>query len=129
MLNFKHLVKNVRENTVFEELDIDELLSGLEDSSYLENKNLDDITREIFDIIGEHIEDSGLRVQLCDRLVGYRYVERVCDIRNGRNTRWIKGNKLHNGGISTNIRIGDNTTFILYAYFLFFYFVDKNNYS
>jgi hypothetical protein len=99
-------------------LDVDAILEegrkkGIEaeEGEYLENKTLDDITQSIFDIIREHVLEKESHRELCDKLAGYRYVERVCDIRVGRNSRWIGkvGNAiLHNGGIAVNIRIGDS---------------------
>jgi len=98
-----------------ENLDIEAILKDgrveAEGGEYLENKTLDDITQSIFDIIGEHIADEESHRELCNKLAGYRHVDRVCDIRVGRHTRWIgkvgKG-VLHNGGMAVNIRIGDS---------------------
>ena len=104
-----------------ENLDIEAILQegrkkgiGAEEGEYLENKTLDDITQSIFDIIGEHVEDEKSHKELCDKLGGYRYVERVCDIHMGRHTRWFFPDKgiLQSGGMAVNIRIG-NSIYVL----------------
>ena len=115
MQSLKDLVKSAKMGMNLEEeienLDIEEILAaGTADSNYLENKTLDNITQSIFDIIEERIESEETRKIMCDKLVGYRYIERVCDILTGRNCRWITQDMdfLHNGGKAVNIRIGDS---------------------
>jgi hypothetical protein len=47
------------------------------------------------------------------RLMGYRYVDRVCDLRNGQLIRWIKNDKLTNGGLLMNVKIENNGVLLL----------------
>lgn len=112
----KNLAKGLKGTLDVSDLDINELLSkssNIIDSNYLENTTLDNITQTIFDIIQEHIKDEKLQKIYCNKLTGYRYVDRVCDIRTNRYTRWITNDKLHNGGNAVNIRIGDDSIYIL----------------
>jgi hypothetical protein len=115
MQSLKDLVRCAKRGMKLEEeienLDIGELLAaGSIDSNYLGNKTLDDITQSIFDIIEERIESEETRKMICDKLVGYRYVDRLCDIRTGRHSRWITQDRdfLHNGGLAVNIKIEDS---------------------
>jgi hypothetical protein len=116
MRGIKDLVKSVRndlkdeDNTMVEDILKAGAGAGGCDSSYLENRTLDDITQSIFDVINEHIVLEDNRKKYCNKLAGYRYVERVCDIRIGQHCRWIHLEKdvLHNGGTVVNIRISDS---------------------
>jgi len=118
-------VKEIYENalidpTLLSTIDIDKLLAKIEneDNHYLENKTVSDISKDIFEAIRELNVENDLAVKFCDRLSGYRYVERVCDLRNGKMMRWIKRpicvgetqkplneKSLTNGGILMNIKI------------------------
>jgi hypothetical protein len=101
--------------TLFSTIDVDALLAKIEneDNHYLENKTLADISKDIFDSISELNITDELATNFCNRLSGYRYVERVCDLRNGKLMRWIKRptnfelneKSLTNGGILMNIKI------------------------
>ena len=101
--------------TLFSTIDVDALLAKIEseDNHYLENKILADISKDIFESVCELNVSIDLASKFCDRLSGYRYVERVCDLRNGKLMRWIKRptnlplneKSLTNGGILMNIKI------------------------
>jgi hypothetical protein len=101
--------------TLFSTIDVDALLAKIEgeDNHYLENKTLTDISTDIFDAVSELNVSDDLASNFCERLAGYRYVERVCDLRNGKMMRWIKRptslplnqKSLTNGGILMNIKI------------------------
>ena len=101
--------------TLFSTIDVDALLAKIEgeDNHYLENKTLTDISKDIFDAVSELNVSDDLASKFCKRLSGYRYVERVCDLRNGKLMRWIKRptsfplneKSLTNGGILMNIKI------------------------
>jgi hypothetical protein len=108
MQSIKDLIKSVKTETELSELDIEKILSNSEDINYLEDITIDDISKTTFDIIGEYIQEKDTHEKYCNRLAGYRHVERVCDIRTNRHTRWLKGSVLHNGGMCVNIRIGDS---------------------
>lgn len=113
-------IKEIYENalidpTLFSTIDVDALLAKIEneDDHYLENKTLADISKYIFEAVSELNVSTDLATNFCDRLSGYRYVERVCDLRNGKLMRWIKRpinlplneKSLTNGGILMNIKI------------------------
>lgn len=113
-------IKEIYENaltdpSLFSTIDVDKLLAKIEneDNHYLENKTLQDISKDIFDALGEFDISKDLASNFCERLSGYRYVERVCDLRNGKMMRWIKRptnvslnqKSLTNGGILMNIKI------------------------
>jgi len=101
--------------TLFSTIDVESLLAKIEceDNHYLENKTLTDISKDIFDAVSELNVSTDLASNFCDRLSGYRYIERVCDLRNGKMMRWIKRpmnlplneKSLTNGGILMNIKI------------------------
>jgi hypothetical protein len=88
-------------------IDIDDLLDKVEKEHYLENKNVSDISKDIFDAIDELGLEKEVAENFCARLSGYRYVERICDLRNGRLLRWIKRSNraLTNGGLLVNVKM------------------------
>lgn len=113
-LNINEIFENARRDpTLFSTMDIEELLNSIEceKNDYLENKTMSDITNEIFDNIYEldiSVEDAKT---LCNRLIGYRYIDEVRDLHKGKHIRWIRINKepsLTNGGILVNIKFLDN---------------------
>ena len=115
-MNIKEIYDNaLSDPTLFSTIDVDALLAKIEseDNHYLENKTLADISKDIFDAVSELNIQNDLATKFCDRLSGYRYVERVCDLRNGKLMRWIKRptsfllneKSLTNGGILMNIKI------------------------
>jgi predicted house-cleaning noncanonical NTP pyrophosphatase (MazG superfamily) len=102
--------------SLFSSIDIDELLDKIENETteYLENKTLSDISQIVFETLTDYgNQNKNLNrdtIQIyCEKLAGYRYVERICELRQGIYIRWIKnGNtKLFNGGIVVNIKVGD----------------------
>jgi hypothetical protein len=119
MANIKEIYENaLTDPTLFSMIDIDALLAKIEgeDNHYLENKTLADISKDIFDAVNELNISNYLASKFCDRLSGYRHIEHVCDLRNGKLMRWIKRptniplneRSLTNGGILMNIKI-ENT--------------------
>ena len=104
----------IEDPTLLSTIDIDALIKKMENNHYLENKSLDDVSKEIFDAIhslGCSEEDEENQQKICMRLSGYRLVDRICDLRNGRLVRWIKKKNpkiLTNGGLLVNVSI-ENT--------------------
>ena len=98
--------------TLLSTIDVDAILNKIdkEDSNYLENKTLADISKEVVDAMKSIDIPDYLISNYCLRLVGYIFVDKICDLRNGRMVRWIKSaNKaLTNGGILMNIKIENN---------------------
>jgi len=112
-MDLDEIYKSAAEDpTLLSTIDVDALIEKMEDNHYLENKSLDDISKEIFFAIqslGQYnsIEDENIQ-KMCVRLSGYRLVDRICDLRNGRLVRWIKKNNpqiLTNGGLLVNVKI------------------------
>jgi hypothetical protein len=92
---------------LFSTIDVDELLEKIETAHYLENKGIADIAKEIFDAIDELNLEKEVALDYCKRLTGYRLVDKICDLRNGRLLRWIKreNGSLTNGGILVNVNM------------------------
>lgn len=100
--------KALEDPTLLSTIDIDSLLEKTEREHYLENKTPADIAKDVFDAIMELPIDITVAQEICTRLGGYRVVDRVCDLRNGRLMRWIKKNPpytLTNGGLLVNVNI------------------------
>jgi hypothetical protein len=107
-----------KDPSLLSSLDIDKLLETIENNKndYLENKTAKSITQDIFDTIG----GLGLSIEetkkMCDKLVGYRFVEELHELHKGKHIRWIRINgvpKLTNGGIVVDIKFLDNGTHVL----------------
>jgi len=104
----------IEDPTLLSTIDIDALIQKMEDNHYLENKSLDRISKEIFDAIhslGQSDCVEEVLQNMCVRLSGYRLVDRICDLRNGRLVRWVKKKNplvLTNGGLLVNVKI-ENT--------------------
>ena len=107
----------IKDPSLFSTIDIDNLLESIENekNDYLENKTMQTVTDEIFDKICElGISETKAR-ELCNRLVGYRYVDEIHEIHKGKHIRWIRQgtDRLTNGGIVVDIKFLDNGTQIL----------------
>jgi hypothetical protein len=106
----EQIYKNAREDpSLLSTINVDALLEKIEGTSYLENRTIDDISRDIF----EAIDSLGLPQETaktyCEKLSGYRVVDKICDLRNGRLVRWIRRGSslptLTNGGLLMNVKI------------------------
>ena len=93
-------------------IDIEAVLKKTDDVHYIEGKTVADLSKEVFDVINplEISEDN--KHDICQRLIGYRWVDRLCDLRSGRLVRWVKKGRLTNGGLLMNVKI-ENTGVIL----------------
>jgi len=91
---------------LFSSINIDELLENIEceTTEYLEGKTLEIISNEIRNILSSRFQDIN---PIFDKLIGYRYVSLVQDIRQGVYIRWICSgrSKLENGGTVISIKI------------------------
>lgn len=89
-------------------IDIDQLLEDIdsETTEYLEGKTLETIynTLKLVLINCDYFQNID---PIFDKLIGYRYIERVCEIRTGVYCRWINKStkKLESGGIIISIKI------------------------
>ena len=122
-------IQNIFENalkdpTLLSRLDIDKLLDTLEKNKndYLENKTTHMITNDIFEKISELNISEEFSKKICDKLIGYRYVDEIHELHKGKHVRWIRiagksikqaETMLTNGGIITDIKFLDNGTHIL----------------
>ena len=119
-MDIQEIFENAKNDpTLFSTIDIDELLDKIENETteYLENKTLGDIFKSIFEILSEYkFENKTLGKEIIqkylEKLSGYRYVDKLCDLRQGIFIRWIKDTKLMQGGIVVNIKIGENIQII-----------------
>ena len=99
--------------TLLSTLDIEKVLKETEDVHYIEGKTTKDISKEIFEAVDASDIDENKKREICGRLSGYRWVDRICDLRNGRLVRWIKNGKLTNGGLLMNVKIENTCTLLL----------------
>ena len=113
-INISEIYQNaITDPTLFSSLDVETLLDKIENQNnhYLDNKTVEIIAQDIFVSLQQLNLSNALYTSFCQRLTGYRVIERVCDLRNGKNTRWIKRTQIYtnksltNGGILTNIKI------------------------
>ena len=115
---YKSIFENAKHDpSLFSTIVIDALLEKTENRSYLEGKTVADITRDMFDAINELGLTEDILNKCLKRLEEYRYVDRVCDLVNGRLTCWIKREQkpavVRNGGILMNVNIEKNGVYIL----------------
>jgi len=107
----------INDPTLLSTLDIDELLDTLENETndYLENKTLDGMTEEIYEVIRGICQDTEIQHKICLKLVGYRMIDELQELHKGKHVRWVRRgtNKLTNGGIVVDIKFLDTGTHIL----------------
>lgn len=117
-INVNEIFENaLKDPSLLSDIDIDELLNSLENSKndYLENKTIESVNKEIFDIV------TGLEIPLnskqnyCDKLIGYRVVDELHELHKGKHVRWIRydNKKLTNGGIVVDIKFLNTGTQVL----------------
>jgi hypothetical protein len=101
----------VLDPSLLSSIDIDKLLENIdsETTEYLEGKTID----HIYKIIITALTNCGFFTNIkpiFDKLIGYRYIERVCEIRLGVYCRWIHKctKKLESGGIIISTKICDD---------------------
>lgn len=81
--DIQEIYKNaLQDPTLISTLDIDKLLDDLDSNttSYLENKTMEMINKEVYDAVCEVVSDPELVEMNCKRLIGYRYVPNICDL-------------------------------------------------
>lgn len=82
------------------------------DDTIDETKNLTEIFNEIEKVIRRNTNDEELIVKILDKLVGYKYIDKVFQIKKGEYIRWIKLNstpfKLSTGGTVANVKFYEN---------------------
>jgi len=107
----------LKDPSLLSKLDIDKLLDSLENPSndYLENKTLSDVTNTVYDKLKDiDIEKEKIEI-LCNKLIGYRYVDEIFELHKGKMVRWLNLDKknLTNGGIVVDIKFLKDGTQIL----------------
>lgn len=107
----------LKDPSLLSKLDIDKLLDSLENPSndYLENKTLSDVTNTVYDKLKDiDIEKEKIEI-LCNKLIGYRYVDEIFELHKGKMVRWLNSDnkKLTNGGIVVDIKFLKDGTQIL----------------
>ena len=103
-----------KDPTLFSNINIEELLSNIDDDKYdyLIDKTTEDLSLEIVDALQPFANTLSPDTieSYCNKLIGYRVIDRICELHLGKHIRWIKKNglSLTNGGILVNIRICDD---------------------
>lgn len=73
-------------------IDLESILSSADEMpDYLGGKTIGDIAREIFEALrdAEPVENEWTE-RLCEKLLNYRYIDKLCDFRRGRPIKWVK---------------------------------------
>ncbi len=75
-----------------DETDIEELLKTLNVSNteYLEDKTLEDINKEVLDILTEYKIKTKEKKEFCKKLIGYRFVDDIYDLHIGKSVKIIR---------------------------------------
>jgi hypothetical protein len=115
------LEQALKDPSLFSTLDIENLLQSVENvkNDYLENKTMTQINTSIYAVLCQLYLDKQEIQTICEKLLGYRYVENVSEIHKGKHIRWIRlynstnVHKLTAGGIVTNVKFLDNGTHIV----------------
>jgi hypothetical protein len=107
---------------VFSQINMDKLMESIENekNQYLENKKTSDIAQEILDSMEMFNISPNDIAPLCNKLVGYRYVDEIYQLHKGKHVRWIKKadiNKkpqlLNRGGIVIDVKFEDKGIYII----------------
>lgn len=104
------LLEDIEEN---EKIDLQKLLENANrDSLYLEGKTMKDILQEIYDSLLIFSEEN--REKYYTQLEGYRYIEKVCDLRLGIYTKCLSiENKTGKGGILVKVDVYEDKISLL----------------
>lgn len=104
--------KALKDPKLLSTIDVNKLITEIEDNdnSYLDNKDLTEIQNQIITIVNELNISIEEKKSLCDKLIGYRYVDEIHELHKGKHVRWLResNNKLTNGGIVVDIKFTDN---------------------
>ena len=118
-MNIDSFLQNFTNNELMEEIeeiekiDLQKILENTNRESYLEGKTLKDVSQEIYDSLLVFSED--LREKYYTQLSDYRYVEKVCDLRLGVNTKCfcIHENKVGKGGFLVKVDVYEDKISLL----------------
>jgi hypothetical protein len=116
-MDINAIFENVRKDTsLLANIDMDELLRITENdkNEYLNDKTLDDLLDENINAIKQLKLPKKDATELCNKLIGYRLVDKIFDIHKGKHIRWIRsGRSITNGAIVADVKFLDNGTHIL----------------
>lgn len=113
MEEIEETFREAREDpTLLSTIDIDAVLKKTDDVHYIDGKTVASLSKEIFEAVAALEISEENKHDICQRLIGYRWVDRLCDLRSGRLVRWVKNGRLTNGGLLMNVKI-ENTGVIL----------------
>ena len=110
------IIENERNNPELQNtLDLDTILesAGNVDYQYIGDHSLSSITQEVFDILSEQDISKELIHKYSASLINYRLVEKVYHVHKGKHIRWLRNDKLTNGGIVVDVKFLENGTQIL----------------
>jgi hypothetical protein len=130
MNDLQQIFENAKNDpSLLSKIDIQQLLNSLEhkNNDYLENKSLNDIHQEIYNLFLHLRSEAGdinrkldltMIKDFCQKLAEYRYVDEICEIHKGKHVRWMRINTtdsfvLTNGGIVVDIKFLENGTHVL----------------
>jgi hypothetical protein len=106
-----------KDPSLFSRIDIEKLLDSIEKdrNDYLDNKTMNNIITDVFEKVDSLVLTTEEKKKICNKLIGYRYVDELHEIHKGKHVRWIRNStkKLTNGGIVVDIKFLDNGTQIL----------------
>ena len=110
-MNIQEIYENALiDPSLLSTINIEELLENIESETteYLEGKTLATISKTIRSVLESTNYFQNIDF-IFDKLIGYRYVEQVCEIRPFVYVRWINPEKkrLESGGIVISVKICD----------------------
>lgn len=111
----KTILENVRKDTsLLSSINVNELLSKIEKSDYLEGKTLRDILEEKITILEGLDLEKAEKESILEKLTDYRYIKNIYELHKGKHIRWIKPGKspvvLERGAILSDIVFTDKGT-------------------
>jgi hypothetical protein len=118
-INMNEIFENaMRDPSLFSAMDIETLLESIENENndYLENKTTQTVIQENYQAISRICSDENKKKEICDKLIGYRFVDEINELFMGRHVRWIRLNndvKLTNGGIVVETKFLDSGIHVL----------------
>jgi len=115
-MNINDIFESAKKDpTLFSTIDIENILASIENvkNDYLENKTLAYIVKENFENVRSLGLDKTTMEKICNKLIGYRYVDEIHELFKGRHVRWIRDGVLTNGGIVVDIKFTDDGIQIL----------------
>jgi hypothetical protein len=112
-IDIREIYENaLKDPTLLSSLNINDLLDTLENdsNSYLQNKTLKSINKEVYETISEIGCDEEKHVDLYTKMMGYRVVNEICELHTGKYIKAIRRGcdpKISVMGIVTNLEFRD----------------------